>query len=359
LSVSTCLPSLPNIAATSASYAQMTAVLAGFAFTALVVLLTPTQAEFRAANKRQAGYLFTALSSAFVSLLMTTMIYSVLAGENVAVAQGRTATAELIDALPFALAFIILFHGLTLLLHVGKAHISAVRTVHTITVLILPVLALFYLVSAVPDTEVVRAELTGGCPDARTYVFGLILTAACAVILLSTMIAKRHWGPLRRWAPKRMNSPSIMALVVSLISVAFAGILASRSPDFLMSGTWLEVYLLAAALLLTGIGFLLICTEAGNLAEHVVGVASVRRTPMTEVPHGFWFTPQPRGPGYRLPLPSELQHPCDLHDLSAVANAMQPLADVLTDPHIGFSNDAGRSSTRRHSRSSTRSTRKK
>ena len=320
LSASSCVPSLPNIAATSASYAQMTGVLAGFAFTALVVLLTPTQVERRAENKRQTGCLFTALASAFVALLMTTLVYSVLAGENVAVAGGRAATEELIDAPAFALAFIILFHGLTLLLHVGKAHFSTVRAVHIITVLFLPVLALLFLVSAVPDTEVVRAEMTGGCPDSRAYVLGLILTAACFVVLLSTMIAKTHWGPLRRWVPKRMNAPSIIALVVSLISVALAGTLASRSPDFLMSRTWLEVYLVAAALLLTGIGFLLTCAGPGLFIERVVGVAPARRAPMTEVPDGFWFTPQPRGPRHRFPVQSQLLRDCDLHDLPAARN---------------------------------------
>ena len=341
MSASTCVPSLPNIAATAASYAQMTGVLAGFAFTALVVLLTPTQVEHRAGNKRQTGYLFTALSSAFVALLMTTLAYSVLASENVPVARGRTATAELIDALPFVLAFIILFHGLTLLLHVGKAHISTVRTVHIITVLVLPVLALFSLVSAVPDTEVARAWLIGGCPDGRTFVFGLILTVACSVVLLSTMIAKTRWAPLRRWAPKRMNSPAIIALVVSLVSLAFAFFLASRSPDFLMSHTWLEVYLLAAALLLTGIGFLLICAGPAHFTEHVVGVAPVRRSPMTEVPDGFWFTPRPRVPRHRLPMRSELLHECKLSDLPAVANNMQALSDVLTDDDILFMNRTG------------------
>jgi hypothetical protein len=333
LSINTCVPSLPNIAATAASYAQMTGVLAGFAFTALVVLLTPTQAEHRAGNKRETGYLFTALSSAFVALLMTTLGYSVLAGEDVAAAPGRTATAELIDALPFVLSFIMLLHGLTLLLHVGKAHISTVRTVHIITALILPTFALFSVVCTIPDTEAARAGLTDGCPDARTFVFGLILTAACSVILVATMIAKTHWGPLRRWVPKPMNSPSMIVLVVSMISLAFAFGLAGRSPDFLMSHTSLKVYLLTAALLLTGIGFMLICAGPGLFTGRVAGVASVRRAPMTEVPDGFWFTPQPRAQRHRLPLRSELLHECDLHP-PAVANNKQALTDVRTDPDI-------------------------
>ena len=357
MSTTSCMPSLPNIAATAASYAQMTGVLAGFAFTALVVLLTPTQVEHRAGNKRQTGYLFTALSSAFVALLMTTLAYSVLASENVEAARGRTATAELIDALPFVLAFIMLFHGLTLLLHVGKAHISTVRTVHIITVLVLPALALFSLVCAVPDTEVARAALTGGCPDGWTFEFGLILTAACCVVLLSTIIAKTHWEPLRRWVPKRMNIPSIVVLVVSLISIAFAFTLASRSPDFLMSRTWLNVYLIAAALLLTGIGFLLICAGPGLFTEHVVGVASVRHAPMTEVPDGFWFTPQPRGPNHRLPSRSEPVHEYHLYDLPVAAtDNMHALTDVLTHPDAALWKQA-ECSPRHAARSSIASTR--
>lgn len=291
---STCLPHLPNIAATSAAYAQVTGLLAGFAFTALVVLLTPTQVERRPRNRQQTGYLLTALFSAFVALLMTTMAYCLLAGEDVTAARGRTVTQELVDGLPFGLAFISLFHGLTLLLHVGQAPASVVRTVHTITVSVLPVMAFFYLVSAVPDTEATRAALNGGCPDTRIYVLGLILNAACSVFLVLSMIGKAHWRRLRMWVPKRPANPSIMALVVSMLSATVASTLTGRSTDYLMSRAWLVVFLVAAAFLHTAIGFLLICAGPGHFAERVVGVAPVRPAPLTVVPNGFWFDSEPR-----------------------------------------------------------------
>lgn len=334
MSASTCVPSLPNIAVTSAGYAQMTGLLAGFAFTALVVLLTPTQAEHRPRDKQHSGYLFTALFSAFVALLMTTLTYCLLAGEDVAAAPGRAVTEELVDGLPFGLAFITLFHGLTLLLHVGKAHASVVRTVHNMTVLALPPMALFYLVSAVPDTEATRASLSGGCPDAQIYILGLILTVLCSAVLLLSMAAKTYSATLRRWVPKRLSHPSIVALIVSLISAMFAGTLAGRSPNYLLSRTWLVAYLLAAALLLTGIGFLLICGGPGHFAERAVGVAPVRQPPLTAIPQGFWFDYEPR---MRRHLPPRSQR----MKVSERQFSRPRLSHSLHRPHTNLADGSG------------------
>jgi hypothetical protein len=123
-----------NVPGTSGFYAQMTGLLAGFAFAAMVVLLTPTQnverkiveyASRDALRETRAGAagatarandngVFLALLAAFFALVIATLTYSVLAGETLPQARGRAATEELIDGVPFGLAVMMLFHGLTL-----------------------------------------------------------------------------------------------------------------------------------------------------------------------------------------------------------------------------------------------------
>lgn len=98
-----------NIAATSGYYAQMTGLLAGFAFTAMVILLSPTQVDERGDRGGvRAGGLVLALLATFASLIIATLTYSVLAGETAPEARARAATEELVDGVPFGLAVIML-----------------------------------------------------------------------------------------------------------------------------------------------------------------------------------------------------------------------------------------------------------
>src|SRR5580698_2559783 len=91
-------PPILDFATISGYYAQMTGVLAGFAFTALVVLMSPTQVDEREnqGNGKDDGVLLT-LFAAFIALLMATLTYSVLAGDNSSQARDNRATALLVD----------------------------------------------------------------------------------------------------------------------------------------------------------------------------------------------------------------------------------------------------------------------
>ncbi|MEV4617412.1 hypothetical protein AB0J74_01690 [Asanoa sp. NPDC049573] len=69
------MPPLFDIAETSGFYAQMSAVLAGFAFTAIVVLQTHP--------RTRGGPILLGFLTAFVALLLAALTYSVLAGETI------------------------------------------------------------------------------------------------------------------------------------------------------------------------------------------------------------------------------------------------------------------------------------
>lgn len=267
-----CVTSIENIADTSSAYVQMTGLLAGFAFTALVMLLTPTQVEHRQPRDQpQAGQLFMALFAAFVAFLFSSLAYSVLAGESVADAPGRASTEELVDGLPFGLAFVMLFHGLALLLKAGNAYLTAVRTVHVVAVLVLPVMAMLYLSSAVPDLESARAK--GGCTDPATYNLSLLLTLLTLAVLVATLVARRKWRPFREWTMRNQSAAPIIVLVICVLATGWAGDLATRGPGFLISQTWLVVYLEVTWLLLTGVGVILIASWPDPAASAPVRLA--------------------------------------------------------------------------------------
>jgi hypothetical protein len=280
-----CIPPIANIAATSTGYAQMAGLLSGFAFTALVMLLTPIQVQHRSARQQpQAGQMFMALFTAFVALLFTTLAYCVLAGEDVTKAAGRASTEELVDGLPFGLAFIMLFHGLALLLNAGNAHGTAVRAAHIVTVLVSPVMVMFYLANAVPDTEATRAVVDHGCPRSAIYDFSLLLTGLCLATLGATLAARHWWHRFRDWTMRARGLAATLVLAVCAVSTLWAGDLASRGPNFLISSAWLTVYLEVTWFLVTGVGVLLIAAwpppdPGAEPARHRVDRLGIPRQP--------------------------------------------------------------------------------
>ena len=161
-----------NVAVTAGFYAQMTGLLAGFAFAAIVVLLTPTQNLDREIIEDRSGQgsddsqaditrmelkanesgVMLALLAAFFALLTATLTYSVLAGETLPLSQGRAATEELVDGLPFGLAVIMLFHGLTGLMDNGNIDEVAVWLSRVVAVVVAPVLTFYYLINGATDT---------------------------------------------------------------------------------------------------------------------------------------------------------------------------------------------------------------
>jgi hypothetical protein len=255
-----CSPPAFDVAVTSGYYAAMAAVLAGFAFTALVMLLTPTQVEQRRSQPAYSGGdVFLAFMAAFVALIVSTLTYSVLAGEDVGSARGRAATQELVDGLPFGLAVVMLFHGLALL--VGREHDQRTLpswTARVFTTVVGPILTLFYLVNGMTDTESARAVAhKAACASTTPYLVGLALTVAMTMLLTAAivLITKRpDWFTRFRWC--RDIAP-VTVLALSVLSALVAGDVATREPQFLFSSLWIMIYLIVAFVLLTCIGLML------------------------------------------------------------------------------------------------------
>ena len=254
-----CAP-LVDLASIAENYGQLSGVLAGFAFTALVLVLTPSQARQRQMGGGDTGAPLSLLI-AFVALVLTTLLYSLLAGENMEGARARAATVELINGLVFGLAVVTLLQGVTLLMRDASIELAAVKVARFVTVVAFPVLTAYFVAQGAADSEVVRAGSRGHSCVVAIPSFGIGLTAAAAAILTASL-AKPAQLHLARYAKTCRVAAPLTVFVVTVVAAAVSGDLGTRAPTFLMSPLALNLFLGTAASLLTIVGLMFSATGA-------------------------------------------------------------------------------------------------
>jgi hypothetical protein len=317
-------PAAFNIPEASSLYAQIAGVLAGFAFAAMVLLLTPAQNYERKIARRDPlpgsagsnsdqvnavtlrtdkGILLSLLAS-ILALVVTAVTYSVLAGEPFPQAQGPAATEELIDGVPFSLAIMLLFHGLTLLIDNANISTTAVRLSRVMTVIIVPTIAMFALVNSTSDTESVRlAEhaSTIQCTGAATVPpLGLALTILLIAILSIFITIGRRIESLRMRLQRLQATPPITIVIISVGSALLSGFVSTRSDNFIMT-SWIEnLYLVIIAIALGFIGVVLAVSGRGEQPtknEHIEvingGLATGARPAVPDVSGPASYTKPP------------------------------------------------------------------
>jgi hypothetical protein len=250
---------LIDIAKLSGFYAQMTGFLAGFAFTAMVVLLNPGAEDKRTRDEKTPdnGVLLT-LFVALTAMVITTLVYSVLAGEDIAEARGRAATEELVNAIPFGLAVIMLFHGVTLLMHTsGRVDRTTILVGRIVTVVVIPALAMYYIANGASDTDSARAALDGTCATIRIDGLGVALTVILVIVLAASLLSRFQPERWQRRAREHRDAVPVAVLVVTVATALVAGELSTRSRQFLVSPMILNAYLVATFALLLFIGLAL------------------------------------------------------------------------------------------------------
>jgi hypothetical protein len=240
---------LADLATIAENYGQMTGVLAGFAFTALVLLLTPGIGA-----RRNSGAPLCLLS-AFVTLIMTTLLYSLLAGEDAQEARARAATVELIDGLVFGLAVITLLQGVTLLMRDANIELAAVSAGRFMTVVAFPTLSLYFVAQGAADTAGVRAALHGQGCLAPISDLGVALTVALATVL-SASLSPRARSVLSAYAARCRVWAPLVVLGATTVAGLVSGDLATRPPTLLMSPRALDLFLVASAALLALVGLM-------------------------------------------------------------------------------------------------------
>ncbi|MEU8658092.1 hypothetical protein [Actinoplanes philippinensis] len=255
-----------DLAVIAENYGQMTGVLAGFSFTALVLLMTPTQAAERAARSGDDGRATLALFSSFIALILATLIYSVLAGDTDEEARPRAATLEVIDGLVFGLAVISLLQGLYLIMRGANIDASTVKIARFMAVVVFPSMGIYFVAQGASDTVALRAAAEGGACVPHVPVLGVLLTVAAASILSLSLGTRAQ----RAMAARGTRSGTIAPILVIGASVAgamAAGEVSTYSPGFLMSPTAQNLYLTAVAVLVIAVGLMFSAAGAANVRK--------------------------------------------------------------------------------------------
>jgi hypothetical protein len=256
-----------NVAETAALWAQTAGVLAGFAFSALAFLSRPRDDE------RRVGGLALTMIAAFVSLVISSLMWSVLAGETAA--RGRAAAEELANGLPFTMAIIMIFHGVSLML--GASHVvdtTALRVSQMLAAIVIPTISMFYFVVGASDIESARIaaarlqnpDFCGSLEPVDTL--GLVLVVALAVVLAVAWILRpRH--RLRRKARDLRNAAPLSAIITSVLSAFVSGLASMQRPEYVPPLWAVIAFLVVGWLLLVVVGCLIIWGTFTNRSVHV------------------------------------------------------------------------------------------
>lgn len=253
-----------DISIVARSYAQLTGILAGFAFVVINLVIDRAyrrRSDGRSLEPREVEHetqVGIALVSAFLGLFLTTLRYALLAGESgCALTDGRAASAEVLTAVSFAASIYMLLYAIVQFFS-GTAGILAKHCVFILAVLVPPISVflvedtLTHLALALGDPETHRplkplwdwaTRLAIPIPLA----VGIIGAAAW---LLGTK-RRRSELPASRIARQfRTIVPYVTVAVVAAVLVrSIAGLRYANSDAHIAAGeAWLWVGVLAAAL---------------------------------------------------------------------------------------------------------------
>jgi hypothetical protein len=264
-----------DIAETAGHYAQVSGLLAGFAFVAIVFLLgvvapTGTSGQVEDADRRD-GEVSPVRSSgvvlvflvAFFALVVCTVTYSVLAGD--AAADGRAASHQVTNGLSLALATVLLFHGISLLMiHGGRVDPTAAAVAQVLAGIVVPVIALFYLYTGVLDIEhlrvaaqrVVEPGFCGELGPATTA--GPALVVLLAVVLVVARLVRARMRVSGLWVADHRSAVPVGVLAAASVLAIGSGWISTVDPGFLPARWVVITFLCLACLLLATIGTLIL-----------------------------------------------------------------------------------------------------
>jgi len=262
-----------DISIVARSYAQLTAILAGFAFVVINLVLDRTyrrRADGRSLEPREVEHetqVGIALVCAFLGLLLTTLRYSLLAGESgCALTYGRAASAEVLTAVSFAASIYVLLYAIVQFFS-GIAGILAKHCVFILAVLVPPIAVFFvedtltHLALSLGDPETHRPlQPLWDYANRLAIPIPLAILIVCAAVWYRGIDRRRSESPAGRIAQRfRTVVPYITVAVVAAVIVRSVVALRYTNPAAHIAAgeAWLWVALLTVALLVqsTGLSF--------------------------------------------------------------------------------------------------------
>jgi hypothetical protein len=228
-------PTPPDFSSTAGLYSQLAGVLAGFAFAGLVALVV---AQFTSGTTAKFSFeSFVPLISSFIGLVGTSLNYAIIAGEGQGYA--RAALLETVGGLGFAVAGLMLFYSLVVLLHGARADAtaspqgtnsiitSAVTFTRLTLVLGVAPAVIVLLAAGVADQETLKYGSNSRLHWLDYVAMGLLLV----IFVVGVIVTWRNRRKTGTTTPPSGNAISGWAIALALLCVGFTtGISVYASP---------------------------------------------------------------------------------------------------------------------------------
>ncbi len=220
-----------NLAQTAGLYSTLAGVLAGFAFAALILLIT-ARLTSPGANVEAFAHAAQVLLAAFVGLVLTSLNYAILAGERYS--GGRAASEMLVASVGFAASGVLLLYALAVTLDTADKSVGAATSplarvaarLRALAALFVTPLLVFYAQIGAEDYRAVHSG-----PDTALNLFGWGLVALQALLSAGLWWWHRRPAVARRIARRGASEEglatvlSFAGLIVVVLSTAVFGLL--------------------------------------------------------------------------------------------------------------------------------------
>ncbi|WP_394617153.1 hypothetical protein JNUCC0626_47345 [Lentzea sp. JNUCC 0626] len=214
-------------------YSQLAGVLAGFAFTAVTVVVTVRVAAKK--SGRSFDNALRPLISGFLGLVLTSLNYAAIAGDKT---QGaRSTLLEIVAGIGFAASALLLIYAVLLMLIATRSggrrlvatNTSVEKTLRVTMVVVLPVIVLVFLYAGARDHQSLNART----PDifGAIDVLGLVLVGIQLVLgLISWRYTGTRMSDAVQWSNSIKRYSSLFLGICFLSSVATALITSIMPP---------------------------------------------------------------------------------------------------------------------------------
>ncbi|WP_328365555.1 hypothetical protein OG800_35475 [Streptomyces sp. NBC_00445] len=249
-----------DIAQTSQLYSQLTGVLAGFSFTAIVIAISRTLEGARQtapdAPDEVKGSLDEALPvmvCSFLGLVISSLTYSAIAGD--AKNTGRASIEELVGGLAFSISGILMFYSIVLMLYMAKSD-DAAKHGRMILGQFITLVSFAYICNGINDYNEVHFRLDGKpVPDWETGIIYGLLGLFSIYSIAGYLIYDKLWrlsGTDHQRAIKRLATASLLTVIACAVGVGVFSAYGSKPCD--TPPPWVPISLMGVSFLVS-VGF--------------------------------------------------------------------------------------------------------
>jgi hypothetical protein len=293
-----------NIGNTAGLYSQIAGVLAGFAFTGLLLYLNGARGEEASTQETDSGAPYdtrqdvaVVLFNTLGALIICAILYGELAGGDPA--SGIAFSSVLLNGLAFSLAILGMFYA-TALAATSFAHLTAmVAAARFLVGMIGPTICMALIASAALDLDVARCTANAKSPERVEEIcrgaervtlnspYGLALLFTILIALISLILLfwfRRSAAQSRHWIPLVI---AWIILAAAIITVGVNVYLTAQPKDYLLSDVALRVMLIVT--------FLTLCCFSGMTAQSCHHVVHQANRAKPELPLGHEQKSPPRG----------------------------------------------------------------